>query len=522
MMNGRLDQAERVLRTYLSNNGDDPYALLNLAKVYSQEGRKADADSTLWHALEIDPNLDNALMWYGAIEREKGGEAAMAGAWQKVAEIPKSWLARLYLAREALSKSDSDTAFAYYREALSNAGSPIPADLLMCMTGDLGKQGLLRDAIALVQPLYLPSEHGLAVGNNLIKAHFDLGELDEAQQLLDQLYSLQRPDYRKGLDYWSNEISNARLKKKNEGFDPADPLSVTMCVFDRPIWLPQTPASQRLFPMDQQRSRVVAILGSSVEGSSHDSGFHRTNLEGRASRSIPLFIGEQLFFKSSAETKSLIPYVLGKRQGFMVSQLPWPDANAAAIATKDGLAADWVVVVHVRSTGEPWTVRARLVRTSDAQCVFETECPLPMDAADFASTDLLPDLVPAIREAAGAAPLELPPFYEVPQNKSFFTYLSCLEGALVLTTSAQPTAQKDTVHLPREILERIIFLAMECPTNVPVRMLLARTLLAMKKFDAGITAEYYQRIAGMHAEQPLPEPAQRVVTQVMEEVELRE
>jgi pentatricopeptide repeat protein len=53
--------------------------------------------------------------------------------------------------------------------------------------------------------------HGLAVGNNLIKAYLELGDADEARAVLDKLYAQQRPDWRDALAYWDGQIDKLTI-----------------------------------------------------------------------------------------------------------------------------------------------------------------------------------------------------------------------------------------------------------------------------------------------------------------------
>jgi hypothetical protein len=71
----------------------------------------------------------------------------------------------------------------------------------MQMGGDLGKHGYLKELLELRESRFVPQLHGLQVGNNLIKAHLDLGEIEPARKTLDQLYALKRPDYRQHLSF---------------------------------------------------------------------------------------------------------------------------------------------------------------------------------------------------------------------------------------------------------------------------------------------------------------------------------
>ena len=63
----------------------------------------------------------------------------------------------------------------------------------------------------LTEPQFEPPVHGLQVGNNLIKAHFDLGQFDDARRILDKLYSLKRPDWKATLGYWDTELAKANI-----------------------------------------------------------------------------------------------------------------------------------------------------------------------------------------------------------------------------------------------------------------------------------------------------------------------
>jgi tetratricopeptide (TPR) repeat protein len=207
-----LDEAAEVLCSYIERYGEDGYVLTNLAKVYAERGDAEKAEATLWRALEIDPNQTNAVGWYGAIFRERQGETGWLEAMRRVAALPGSWNAQLWLARTALDAHDLPGALAYYEESLARAGDNVSMVLLMQMGGDLGNHGYLKELIELTEPRFMPKVHGLPVGNNLMKAHVDLGEIEAARRILEQLYVLKRPDYKATLDFWEREIAKARVQ----------------------------------------------------------------------------------------------------------------------------------------------------------------------------------------------------------------------------------------------------------------------------------------------------------------------
>ena len=99
-------------------------------------------------------------------------------------------------------------------EALARAGTPAPADLLMSISGDLGNAGQLAELLALVEPRFEASVHGLMVGNNLITAHLDLGQASQAGVILRRLIAQNRPDWREHLAFWDKEITAARSRAR--------------------------------------------------------------------------------------------------------------------------------------------------------------------------------------------------------------------------------------------------------------------------------------------------------------------
>jgi tetratricopeptide (TPR) repeat protein len=207
MKNDRLEDAERIFLAHTEKYGEDGAVLTNLAKIYSERSDTDRSNATLWHALEVDPNTENALTWYAALAHERAGNKGMVEAWHRVAAIPGSWRAQLWLARAALESHDPQGALAYYRQSMARTGDNIPTDALMQMSGDLGIHGLLAELIELIEPKFAPTIHGLQVGNNLIKAHLNLGRVDSARRILNQLRMMQRPDWTPHLRFWEAEIA---------------------------------------------------------------------------------------------------------------------------------------------------------------------------------------------------------------------------------------------------------------------------------------------------------------------------
>src|SRR5436190_9306803 len=291
----QLDESEQILTQTIKEHGKDCLLLNNLAKVHHGRGNQALVESTLWESVELDPNLENSFGWYVAVHRERGGEETAVEAMRRVASLPGSWRAQLWLARSALKARQLDQALSLHREALARAGKPIPSDLLQQISGDLGNAGHLPEILQLVEPHFDAATHGLLVGNNLIKAHLDLGQLDSARRVLDQLYALKRTDWKEHLSFWDTEIAKTRVATTGER---KEPIQVAMLTIEGPIWLrPSSPAAE-LFPRKSTDATGVAFLGCAVEIATNSKRIQHqmADAPGRLSRALPLFLAEQIEF----------------------------------------------------------------------------------------------------------------------------------------------------------------------------------------------------------------------------------
>jgi len=213
----RPADAERFIDAALSRYGDDATLLTHLASAYAYQGRDEAVEPILWRALRADPNDEHALKWLEVLRRERGGDAASRAVVSEIASLPGSWLAQLFMARWLLAERKFDDAAALYDLAIERAGKPVPADLLMQMSGDLGNAGRSAEAIARVEPLYDVAVHGpmrggFSTGYNLMQSHVDVGDFDGADRIIQSMYALKRPDWRETLDLHFASLVEARKR----------------------------------------------------------------------------------------------------------------------------------------------------------------------------------------------------------------------------------------------------------------------------------------------------------------------
>jgi len=516
MEENRLDEAEKVFRDHLEKHGEEGVVLTNLAKVRAKRNDNAGSEKILWHALELDPNQDNGMDWYAAIHRDRDGEAAGLDALRRVAALPGSWRARLWLARAALKERQLDAALAYYNESFSCCGNPVPPDMLMQMSGDLGQNGHLPELLRMVEPHFNAEFHGIMVGNNLIKAHLDLGQVDAARKLVEELYALKRLDWKQTLSFWDNEIAKVRVETRPA--EKAAQLEITVATIEGPVWLkPDSPAAG-LFPAKQQEGLTVCFLGCNAKTSAvvKEIQHQMADGPGRMSRSLPLFLAEQVEFRTGARTKTLVPWILGETPGFVVFGGPWSDENAADYARK--VQGDYVVAINLDATANPWRVELRLVRGIDGKCLGTLDASFPYEKPEEVLPALAGRLLVLLAEQAEVEPGATPAAYQVPGGAHFPYYLLRLEQLLAVRCGTMDEASAGFLTGERDIVDGNIISCLQLPENIPSRLVLVQTLLAMGRIRPDVIAEFRERIALLQKEKPLQEPAGSIVRRMLDEV----
>lgn len=518
MRNRRLDEAERVLNSFLKEHGEDGIVLTNLAKVYAERNEMEKAEATLWHALEVDPNQDNGLAWYEALNRERSGEEGGHNALRRLATLPGSWRAQVCLARVALKSQDLAQALIYYRESLSRAGKHIPADLLMQISGDLGNHQHLAELLEITQPYFVPEHHGLQVGNNLIKAHIELGHLGAAKRVLDQLYALKRPDWKETLSYWDTEIAKARIATSKVQL--SEPLKMEMLLINGPVWLkPDSPAA-RIFPSNAHDAPVISFLGSSVTTAtpSLDIEPQMSDVPGRMSRAFPLFLAEQLRFAYQANVQTLIPWIGEGTGGFVLSGVAWSDEDALEYVKHVETRSDYIVITHLNAQPEPWTIDLRVLQTSDGKRIGDIETSFASSNPGERVSELSQQLATLLAQQTNTKPQSPSALYQLPAAAHLDNYLLRLEQLLAVRCAGMDDVSAAFLSGEREIIEGNLHLCLACPENVATRIVLAQTLLSMNKVRPEVVQEFSEKVALLQGEHPLREPAQSVVQEMLTEL----
>ncbi len=490
---GRVDEAETVLSGF---DGEDASVLVNLARVYQAKGDDDAAQKTLWRSLELDPNLDVALAWFASSAQQTGGDAAAKGALELLRSMPGSWRAQLWLARAELEAKNLGLAKGLYAEALERAPRPVPPDFLMQMSGDLGGRGHLRELVELTGPEFVPGVHGLPVGNNLMKAHFDLAELDEVDTIRLALAESNRPDWREALAFWEAEVAKRRAGAQT---DDAQQIQIGMLRVDGPVWLPQGSRARPLFGAKAADAPTVTFLGGTAEPP-ENGGADVAEALGRMTRSLPLYLAEQAEMRTAVAGRAMLPWAVGARGGFVVSGQCWPDATAVQAVSNPENRSDYVVSVHVDAEVEPWTAMLAFLRASDGVRIGEIEVEFA-SAEPEAELPRLADEVVELLSAFGEA--DAPVAYAVPEGKAFRSYLLRLEQLLAVRCATMEGIPAQFLTNERGILEGEFALCAAAPESVPARLLLLETLGAMERVRPEIAAEFRERFMELARERPI-------------------
>ncbi len=498
---GRRDEAEKLLTEFPEKHGEDGSVLVNLAKIYADKGQTELANQTLTRALEIEPNHDSGLDWYAALAQERGGDAATTEALREIAARPKSWRAQVWLARGELNAGKVAAARALYEEALERAPKPVPPDVMMQMSGDLGAKGHLRELIELTAPHFVPEWHGMPVGNNLIKALVDTGNLQPAEQVKAALWAQNRPDWKDALTYWDAEIARRRVAGLNASGTAQQQLQVGMLRVDGPVWLPPGSPARGLFQAKSASAPKVTFLGGTAEAPEDAAQqMELADRIGRMTRSLPLFFAEQVEMRTAAAGRAMAPWAIAPVSGFVVSGQRWPDEAAVQSVQSGEHASDYVVSVHLDAEVEPWTAELAFIRTLDGLRIGELQAEFMPNTPEDGLGDLADEVVELLKVLG---PADESPAYHVPGPATFGSYLLRLEQLLAVRCATMDGVTPQFLNGEHEILQGQLDLCLAEPANVPARLLLLSTYGAMGKIKPEVAQEFAPKLDRLKQEFPI-------------------
>jgi tetratricopeptide (TPR) repeat protein len=492
----KYPEAREVLERALARHADDVYLLSNLARARAAMGDEDQARALLWQALGLDPNEESTLNFLIAMAHAKGGQEAVLAAYTRAAALPGSWRAQLWLARAALERGDVEAARQLYEEALGRA-NPVPADLLMQMSGDLGNRGHTQLLVQLTEPRFVVTDHGLMVGNNLLRAYLELGMFAEARKLLELLYAQQRPDWREHLLPWEQKLDDAQ---KRYG-EVTAPLEVVVMKLGQPVWSRGVLGFDAVLPSKAPSSPRVHFVCGSGEADDDPSTkvvSQPTNDLGRVSRALPMFLAEEIYLRSNARTAFLLPWM--KQGGFILSAKPWTQS----FLPPDHTPPDLIVFLHVDARVTPWLLQVRIenMQRTATPVVFERAFGLATCGEDVLA--LLNDLMTRLTILLALKREQADDALATPGVQLLPGYLTGLEQALAVGLAARQAEGSSFLYQERAIFDHLFDVALSGEKLLRPRMLLVNALEAQARRRKDIAAEYLGKLALLQEKHALP------------------
>jgi tetratricopeptide (TPR) repeat protein len=324
-------EAEALFLDYLKDNPRHPYVLTNLAKAQDFLDKTAEALITLEESITADPNQENATGWWQIIKKEAfeseglTDEQATLSSLKDINERFGGWLVKLWLGTHFISKNDIETARSYYEAVLGDAWEP---HVLTSISSELGKNGFLHEAIELVVPHYNPHQHPIETGLNVLQAYLELEQPSEGQQLLHELYSIDRPDFSEHLDGYKVEF--LKLTHPMESVSEEN-LNVKLESIDYPLWCYGWNIKHG-FDVSQSGKKIAIFQFScQSEEVSTEVSRHLENTEGRLARAIPLFLLEAIYYGTDASSSVILP-VSENEGAYILYSNPPPSKQIKALS----------------------------------------------------------------------------------------------------------------------------------------------------------------------------------------------
>jgi tetratricopeptide (TPR) repeat protein len=479
--------AERVLTDYLQRHGTSGVVLTNLAKVYAEQGQTELSSATLWKAIQADPNQENGLLWWATLQKERGGEPAFWKAMTQAADLPKSWLPQLWLARRCLQDRKLTEALRYYEGVLSTAADG--PEVLTMISGDLGNAGYLPEIIRLISPIFDPQRHDPRAGFNLLQAFLTLKDTVEGAKLLHRLFALERPDLKEALLQYEREFDNLKQLVPVPASTSDEPPPMAVWSVDLPIWYYglQDPRWLLRSASDRHGEEVVFLSMSNVTHTDLKAPTaQRADDLGRLTRAIPLYLMESALFWTDLKPRAVMPFL--QDVGPAVFGGEWPEESVFSAAN-----------------GAKFAVSGFL-QQSDAQLTLQLtvwDCSAKRRLKEFSKRTSVENVGAAILEFEKSVLdflsqgkwLNTPraDFYRRPQPADAASYLVNLEQSLTLTSVRNALVSKEGLWGERAMMECLLWPAAQTPSPV-ARIQLLSALTTAKAFGSEIADEYRSKV----------------------------
>jgi Flp pilus assembly protein TadD len=483
MQTGQTDQAEQVFRSFVERHGATASILTNLARIEQQRGNQTQAEATLRQALELDANLEGCLAWHIALQRQRGGDEAATAALQSLAEQPKNWRARLWIAQRRLKENQIEAALELYRGILTEGHAG--GEALVLITDDLKRVGRAKELIELAMPIYDVRKHGPIAGMNLLGALGAAGQFDQAARLLQTLRDLNMPVLNGMLEEFAKRLAQASAAARPQPTPaPAGPQRITALPMLHPLWIAGIRRPDALLPPRKPDAVKVALFSLADQTRSNPDAQSETDLT-RLARSLPIFLAEALRLRSDAASMCVVPVMPGT--GPAIVGTPWPLPHMLSNCPPE-FVPDYVVCGALTRGTRGAKIELHVFRVRDKEPLRTLRVPAGNDfsgAAAAAERDLL-----ACLSAVGVQAID--GSWTAPQSAD--AYVACLGNLFLQTLAAKGVIDKSKLTNEPEVLASYVRLV-EAEPQSPLPLLVAAAgVAAARRYGSPLAGEYQGKV----------------------------
>lgn len=205
MKNGRYQDAKDLFDNYIDKNGESGVIYVNYAKIFAELKDEKKAEELLLKSLKLDPNIDNAVQWWGAIHHERNGEKGFLESMKQLSDIKGSWRPQLWLVQDYLKNKSIDMAKKYIKDILEISSNN--SDALYMISGELGKNGYLNEVLEYIVPVYKPEIHGPMPALNILRTYLEIKDKKSGIDLLSRIMSFNWQPYNEHWNYYKSEFN---------------------------------------------------------------------------------------------------------------------------------------------------------------------------------------------------------------------------------------------------------------------------------------------------------------------------
>jgi hypothetical protein len=395
---------------------------------------------------------------------------------------------------------------------------PVPADFLMQISSDLGSHGHLPEIQNLVMPHFKPEIHGLLVSNNLLKTLVEMGNINQARDLLEQLYAIAAPSWLEQLDGWDAALTRASLAMSAPA--EQEKPSVSTIVMEQPVWLDMIGVNAML-PPKRDDAIIIAVAGSTFEGPQDDkerAELMKNDAPGRISRAIPIFIADELRMKTDAKSRVLLPWVMNNGGGYVLYGKATPDEGVAQLGKLGKGQSSYVIAIHVNGHTTPWIAELRFMRVSDGQVLATKSYNIDPEHMEKFFHEIAESAIDLCVEVAKVGRTPAPEVYSMPVGHWFDTFLILGEQSLAFALAARFNHDRSSICGEYRITRDTLGLCYDKPESVPARLLLYSTLLHVCATRPIAIRIYKRPIEQLLEKYPLPEPFNKRVVEMQTQI----